>query len=121
MRKFINGFRFAWNGIVGALGDQLNLRIQSGIAFLAFAAGVYFELTALEWCCLLLSVALVISMELINTSIEKLVDMVSPEFQPAAGRVKDIAAGSVLVAALISAVIGIFIFGPYVMAWWQSL
>ena len=75
-----------------------------------------FGITKTEWLFVVVAIALVIITEMLNTAIEFLVDFVSPEYNELAGKVKDIAAGAVLFAALMAAVIGILVFGPYLLA-----
>jgi diacylglycerol kinase len=114
MRAFFKSFLYAWNGIVMALREQRNLRIHFAATVLVILAGLYFSVTATEWCILLLCIALVISIELINSSIEDLVNLVTAEWKPQAGKIKDIAAGAVLVMAIIALIVGIIIFYPYI-------
>ena len=120
MNKFIRSFAIAGRGIAMAYRDQVNLKIQTGLGLGAVGLGIFFELSSLEWCSLLLSAALVLTLEIINTSLEKAVDLVTTEFHPLAGQVKDIAAGAVLLTSLISVVVGVLVFRPHVIAWWQS-
>jgi diacylglycerol kinase len=113
MKSFLKGFLYATRGILIAFKDQRNLKVQLAIAVLVLILGFYFDITSVEWGIILLSIALVIAMEMINTAIENLVDMVTTEWKPMAGKVKDIAAGAVLIAALLTAVIGVIIFSKY--------
>jgi diacylglycerol kinase (ATP) len=113
MKRFIKSFRFAIQGFLSALPSQANLRIHLIVSLLVIAAGFAFRVSVVEWCVLLLCMGLVISLELINTAIEKLVDMVSPEWKEQAGQIKDIAASAVLWSAIISALIGLIIFGTH--------
>jgi diacylglycerol kinase len=114
MRKFLNSFGYAWNGLIVAVREQLNLKIHFIAALVVVAAGYYFRVTATEWYVLIITMALVISLELINTAIENLVDLVTIERKPLAGKIKDIAAAAVLVASIASAVAGILIFYKYI-------
>lgn len=113
MKRFFKSFQHALRGIATAL-SQVNLRIHLAAAVLAVAAGWYFNITSGEWLAVVIAIALVVSMELVNTAFEHLVNLVSPEHQPLAGKVKDIAAGAVLLAALGAVVIGVLVFGKYV-------
>ncbi len=113
MIKFLKSFRFAINGIGIAFREQLNLKIQVAIAVLVMVAGKYFQISSMEWTVLLLTIALVIGLELMNTAIENLVDLVTTERKPLAGKIKDIAAGSVLIVSILSVIIGWLIFKPY--------
>jgi len=114
MKKFIQSFSFAISGIRKALSGQRNMRIHVGIAMLVLAAGVYVELSAVDWCFVALAIGLVMSTELMNTAVESLVDLVEPRHHPVAGKIKDIAAGAVLVAAIAAAAIGCIVFYKYI-------
>ena len=78
-------------------------------------AGTLFQITATQWCICLLLFALVAALELVNTAIEAVVDLVTEEKKPLAKIAKDTAAGAVLFAAIISVIIGCIIFLPYVL------
>lgn len=120
MNKFIKSFSFAGRGIALAFRDQSNLKIQTGLGIAAIMLGIFFDLSSLEWCSLLLAASLVLTLEMVNTSIEKAVDLVTTDFHPLAAQVKDIAAGAVLLSSLVSLVVGVLVFRPHVIAWWQS-
>ena len=121
MNQFINNIGFAWKGIKKAFSEQRNLRFHFSAALAVVAAGFYFEITAEEWMALVLTIGLVVTLELLNTAVEGLVDLVSPQHQPLAGKIKDIAAGAVLIAAITSIIIGFLIFHKYVFNWVHSL
>ena len=82
---------------------------------MVICAGFYFRITTSEWCWLVLCFGMVLSAELFNTAIENLVDMVSPEYHPLAGKVKDVAAGAVVVTAGTSVIIALLIFKKYIL------
>ena len=81
--------------------------------FAASFAGIRFEITRTEWLVILLCFAMVLAAEAFNTAIERLVNLVSPDYHPIAGDVKDIAAGAVLICAIFAALKGLIIFVPY--------
>lgn len=81
------------------------------------AAGCFFGITRWEWMICILCMGAVLVAELINTGIEALTDLASPDIHPLAGKAKDAAAGAVLVAASCSAVVGLIIFVPYITQW----
>ena len=89
--------------------------MQLLIAVVVIYSGFYFKLSDMEWVIILLCMALVIGLELINSAIESLVDLISPERNPLAGKAKDIAAGAVLFVSIISLVVGILIFRKYIV------
>lgn len=116
MKKFIRGFYYAISGIIVSVREQLNLRIQIVLALVVVVLGIYFRITTKEWAILVLVIGLVVGLELMNTSIENLVDLVTGERKPLAGKVKDIAAGAVLIVSISALIIGWLIFKPYVFA-----
>lgn len=82
----------------------------------AIFLGWFFGIKNSEWCWIVLAIGLVWMAEIFNTSVEKLTDLVSPDYNELAGRVKDLAAGAVLMAALTALVIGFLIFWPHIEA-----
>jgi diacylglycerol kinase len=116
MKNFIRSVYYAWSGIKHSLLEQRNLKVQVGIAAVTIAAGIYFDIALIEWCVVLLAIALVIGLEIVNTAIENLVDLVTTEWKPLAGKIKDMAAGAVLSASVISLVVGIIVFKKYCIA-----
>jgi diacylglycerol kinase len=116
MKAFFRSFVFAIKGIRSSLREQRNLKVQLVVALLTVGAGFYFNITATEWCLVLLTIGLVIGLEMINTAIEKTVDLVTTEWHPLAGKAKDMAAGAVLIASIVAVVVGIIIFRKYCFA-----
>lgn len=114
MSEFIRSFGYAIRGIATAVREQRNIKILFGIALLVVAAGFYFQVTGIEWCILLLCIGVVTGGEMLNSSIENLVDLVTRERMPLAGKIKDIAAGAVLLLSIMSSVIGVIIFWSYI-------
>jgi diacylglycerol kinase len=112
LRSLVNSFRYAMNGIKEASRIERNVQIHVFIAIVVIALGCIVNLETWEWVSIILCVALVIAMELINSSIEKLVDILIPEYNVKAGLVKDIAAGAVLVCSIAAAIVGCIIFIP---------
>lgn len=108
----VRSFKYAYHGIKLFIRKGINIKIQIIIAFLTLLLGLFFHVNLLEWVVLLFCIALVITLEAMNSSIEILTDMVSPDKNKKAGQVKDIAAGAVLFASIISSVIGVLIFLP---------
>ncbi len=111
--KAIKSFAYAFNGIRQVVRLENNFRIHLLAAAVVTMAGWYVNITNLEWLWLLLFIGLVLVAETFNAAIEKLVDMVSPDKNPKAGLVKDLAAGAVLIAATVAAIGGVIIFWKY--------
>ena len=101
--------RNAWNGIVHAWRTQRNLRIQVVLGILALIVFSVLHVSLLALALLILTIALVLAFELMNTALEALVDLVSPQRQPLAKAAKDAAAGAVLVTALGALVVGVLL------------
>jgi diacylglycerol kinase len=116
MEKFLRSFVYAFKGIKVAIREQLNLKIQLTVAIIIVLLGFYFQLANVEWAIILLSIGLVLSLELVNTSIENIVDLMTTDRNVLAGKIKDVAAGAVLIAAIIAIIIGCLIFAPYLVA-----
>ena len=115
MKSFFRSFIYALHGIWSGVADQRNLKFQLAIAVVVIGAGFYVSITPIEWCIILLCIALVIGLELVNTALENLVDLVTIERNPLAGKIKDIAAGAVLIVSVISLIIGLIIFRKYLI------
>ena len=113
MNFLVKSFAFALHGFLVALKEQRNLRIHLFISALVLAVAYLLEINFLEFSILLLCMGLVISLELVNSSIEGLVDLISPEKKALAGKIKDISAAAVLVAAVTASLVGIIIFGSH--------
>lgn len=105
-------FSFALAGIWYVIYSQRNAKIHAGITGLVILLGLFLQVNATQWAILALSMGMVFSAEMFNTVIESLVDLVSPNFHPQAKVAKDVAAGAVLLLAMMSISIGVFIFGP---------
>jgi undecaprenol kinase/diacylglycerol kinase (ATP) len=107
--KLIKSFGNAINGFLIAFREQRNLKIHLLAVILISVVGFYFEFTYSDWGLIVLAIGLVMGMEVMNSSIEELVNFVSPEKRKEAGRIKDIAAGAVLVTAGAALVLGLII------------
>jgi diacylglycerol kinase len=115
MKRFIIRVQYALQGWAAFFRKEKHGQIQAVVALLVVAAGCYFSISKTEWLFVLACIGLVLSLEMVNTAIEKLADQTHPEKHPQIGLVKDIAAGAVLSASVISVVIGITIFWPYLL------
>ncbi|MFI5162593.1 MAG: diacylglycerol kinase family protein [Sphingobacteriales bacterium] len=116
MNKFVRGFGYAFKGLGHATKTQLNFRVHLVCAVVAIALGYALDISTAEWLWVSLCIGMVLLTELINTAIELLVDLVSPEYNEKAGRVKDMCAAAVLITAITALVIGAVIFLPKLIA-----
>ncbi|WDF77785.1 diacylglycerol kinase [Mucilaginibacter sp. AW1-7] len=112
MKRLIRSFGFAFKGLRYAAATQPNFRIHLVLAFIAVMLGFALHIAFAEWQWIMLAIALVLVIELLNTGIETLTDLVSPDYNEMAGRVKDVCAGAVVIAALFALITGIVIFLP---------
>ncbi len=112
MNSFLKSFTYAFKGLVYSL-KQRNMKIILTCAVLTIALALFLGVNSKEWCILLICIGLVISLEMINSAIENLVDLVSPDYNEKAGKIKDMAAGAVLVFSFVSLLIGILILGNH--------
>jgi diacylglycerol kinase len=113
--SLIQSFGFAFEGLRAVIIKGRNFRIQIIIGFIAFVLGITLGLSHEEWLDLTIIITLVLVLELINTSIEALVDLVSPEIRQKAKIAKDVAAATVLVASVGSIVAGVLLFLPKIL------
>ena len=111
----LRSFRYAIRGLRFLLQSQQNAWIHLLATVCVITAGVSFRLPGTEWCMIVLAMTVVWVAESLNTAIECLVDLVSPETQPLAGRAKDVAAGAVLLSAIGASLVGVFVFLPHVL------
>ena len=104
---------YAARGVTAMLRTQRNAWLHAIATLAVVGLGVAVQLSRLEWCAILLAMMAVWIAEGLNTAIELVVDLVSPDVQPLAGRAKDVAAGAVLIAACGAAIIGLVVFAPH--------
>ncbi len=113
IRKEIQSFVNAFRGL-GLVLMERHMRFHFIMFLGASALGQVFQISTMEWIAIFLTGTLVIVAECINSALERLCNHMHPERHPAIGRVKDIAAGGVLFAAIVAFVVGVMIFLPYV-------
>ncbi len=111
----LRSFGHAFRGLKVLLQTQHNARIHAAATVLVVAAGVTLRISPAEWAAIVLAAVCVWAAEALNTSIEFLVDLASPELHPLAAKAKDVAAGAVLVAAIGALIVGVLVLGPYVL------
>lgn len=119
LKKRLASFRYAFKGMAIILSTQHNFLIHLVIALVVTILGLILNISNFEWILIILTIAMVLSAEAFNTAIEKLTDLVSPEYDIRAGKVKDIAAASVLITATCSVIIGLIIFLPKMLCYFK--
>lgn len=110
-------FKHAFEGLRHTVITQPNLRIHSFIALIVLLAAALFQVNRLEWLILLFTIMWVLTAEMVNTSIESIVNLITHEYRQEAKVAKDVGAGMVLVAALGAVIVGLIIFVPYIKSW----
>ena len=105
-------FGSAFEGLFFCIAKERNMKIHCAAAILVTLAGTLFQISVTEWCICLLLFGLILALELVNTAVEAVVDLVTEERKPLAKIAKDAAAGGVLIAAIMAALIGGIIFIP---------
>ena len=119
--KQIKSFAFAWNGIKICFTGELNFKVHILLAAVAVLFGILFNVSINEWIIILFCIAFVLAMEMLNTAIEHLSDIVHHDKHPGIKKVKDIAAGAVLVSAIFSLVTGPIIFVPKIILYFKTI
>lgn len=111
--KEFKSFKAAFRGFILILESEPHARFHLAATVSVVTAGIMFRVSAGQWCILLICIAMVWITEIINSSIEKLCDLVQPQWDSKIGNIKDTAASAVLVAAIIAVILGIIIFYRY--------
>jgi diacylglycerol kinase len=119
--KLIRSFAYACNGLRICFVTEQNFRIHTLLAVVVSIFAFVFQISAIEWIATGFCIAFVIAMEMLNTAIEKLCDMVHKEVHPGIKRVKDISAAAVLVSAVFSLATGLIIFLPKIIMYFKIL
>ncbi|NEW05210.1 diacylglycerol kinase family protein [Paenibacillus sp. SYP-B3998] len=119
-RKWRRSFRYAYEGIKYALDTQRNMKFHFSVAFLVLLAALFFKLAKTDILFILLAVTLMIVTELINTAVEKAVDLAMPDQHPLAKIAKDVAAASVLVSAGFAVIVGMIVFYEPIDHWFRA-
>ncbi len=110
--KRIKSFYYAGKGAFLLLKNEPSIQVQSVIAIVVTVAGFYFNISATEWIFQCLAIGLVMSIEGLNTAIEETADFIHPDFNDKIGRIKDLAAGAVFIAAVAAVVVACIIYIP---------
>lgn len=114
-KSLLKSFGYAFEGVWHALKNNRNLRVDFAAAFIVVVFSIYFHINSYEKIILGLVILIVICAEMINTSLEEMVNLITQEHRKEAKVAKDVAAGMVLVAAIGSVIVGTIIFTPYIL------
>lgn len=106
---------FAFKGAVKLITTEHSVMVQASLAVVMILAGFYFDITKTEWMFQIFAFGLVLSIEGLNTAVEKIADFIHPDYNERIGFIKDIAAGAVFFAAMTAIAIGLFIYLPHLV------
>lgn len=110
----IQSFTYAITGIKSFFKTEHNAWIHALSSILVIITGIKLCINSTEWCSIIFAIGILFVTEILNTSIETLTDIISPNYNERAKIVKDLAAGAVLVASIIAVIIGLIVFIPYI-------
>jgi len=113
----LKSIKYAISGIASMIESQHNAWMHVVATVLVVFFGLFFHLHTAQWCMLVLSIMAVWTAEALNTALEFMADVASPEFHPLIEKAKDVAAGAVLISAIGAAVIAMLVFGPHFTEW----
>lgn len=112
----IKSLKFALLGAYKLITTEHSIMVQFSLGVIATIAGFYFEISKTEWLFQTLAIGVVLSIEGLNTAVEKIADFIHPDFHPKIGFIKDIAAGAVFFAAITALLVGLIIYVPIIQA-----
>lgn len=116
IQQRISSFKYAFKGLKDLFVTQVNAQIHAFFTILVIFGGFFFGISKTEWLICIFAIAAVLAAEALNTALEYLTDLVSPEYNELAGKAKDVAAAAVLILAIAAAIIGFMVFWkPFVM------
>lgn len=116
LKKRLKSFRYAFHGVYLLIRFEHNAWIHTAATLCTLAAGIIVGLSVTEWMFIAAAIGMVLAAEAVNSSIEALSDLVSPGYNEAIKRTKDLAAGAVLIVSVAAAIIGLLIFLPKLSA-----
>ena len=117
--QFVKSLSCALRGLVHVIKNEKNFQNELVISFVVILAMIYFNVTRTETVALVLVIAGVLILELLNTVVERVVDILNPRIHPYARLIKDLMAAIVLISAIFAVIIGFIIFLPYIFALWR--
>jgi len=113
IKRLFKSFQYAFRGIIKIFREEQNLRVQSVLAIVVIFLAIFFRVSRIEWALLVVSIGLVLLMEIANSAVERVTDVLKPRINTYVKEIKDIAAAGVMLASLIAVIIGLIVFLPY--------
>jgi len=114
IKRLFKSFIYVFKGLRKVFIEEQNFQIQSLVAFIVIALGLFFRISAIEWCIILFTISAVLLMELANSAVERVTDVLKPRIHDYVKEIKDIMAAAVFIASFFAVIIGIIIFWPYI-------
>lgn len=111
MKKRLYSFKYAWNGLKILFREEHNARVHLVFSILAVCMGLFLEISAMEWLVVTISIGFVVALEIINTSVENIANLISLETNHQIKRIKDLSAAAVFIASITSVIVGLIVFG----------
>ena len=115
VKRLFKSFSYAFRGLFKTLREEQNLQIQSAVGLAVIILGWYFKIKNWEWLSLILVIGLVILMEIINSAVERITDVLKPRLDSYVKEIKDIMAAAVMLASVMAVIVGLIIFLPYLL------
>lgn len=112
IKRTINSFKYAFNGLIDTYRTEQSVWIYIPVSLLVILAGFLLKISTFEWLIIILILGIILSLELINTALEAVVDLATEKYHPLAKKAKDTVSAAVLVFAITSIIIGLIIFIP---------
>src|SRR3989339_502112 len=114
IKRLFKSFEYAFRGLVKTFKEEQNLKVQTLVALVVIVLGGILKINRLEWCLLIFIIGLVILMEVANSAVERITDVLKPRINNYVKEIKDIMAAAVMLSSLMAIVIGLIIFFPYI-------
>ncbi len=112
--RLLKSFKYAFKGLFKVLREEQNLKVQFFLALIVVLLAWYFKVEAVEWILLLLVISFVVVMEIVNSAVERVSDVLRPRISNYVKEIKDIMAAAVMFASVVAIIVGLIIFYPYI-------
>ncbi len=113
VKRLLKSFGHAFRGLVKTFFEEQNLKIQTTVGLVVLILALFFDISRLEWVLLVFAISLVILLEIVNSAVERITDVLKPRINSYVKEIKDIMAAGVLLASIAATVAGLIIFWPY--------
>ena len=113
IKRLARSFQYALKGLIKTFKEEQNLKVQTAAGLLVLLLAWQLKVSLLEWTVLILAIGLVILMEIVNSAVERVTDVLKPRINGYVKEIKDIMAAAVMLASLVALIVGLIIFWPY--------